>query len=54
MNAAMEVINVTQMRAVPTLLVLTAVLARKDSLEMDVRAQVEHCQVSIIARTDGN
>ena len=41
MNAAMQVINVTQMRTVPTLLVLTAVLVRKGLLEMDIHAQVE-------------
>ena len=40
MNAAMEVINVTQMRTVPTLLVFTDVLAKKGSLEMDVHVQV--------------
>ena len=41
MNAAMEVINVTQMRTVPTLLDFTVVLAKKGSLEMDVYVQVE-------------
>ena len=42
MNAAVQVsMNVTLMRTVPTLLVLIAVLARKDSLEMDVYVQVE-------------
>ena len=41
MNAAMEIINVTQMRTVPTLLVFTDVLAKKGSLEMDVYVQVE-------------
>ena len=41
MNAEMQVINVTQMRTVPTLLVLTDVLAKKGSLEMDVHVQVE-------------
>ena len=37
----MQVINVTQMRTVPTLLVLTDVPAKKGSLEMDVHVQVE-------------
>ena len=41
MNAAMQVTNVTQMRTVPTLLVLTDVLAKKDSLEMTVHVQVK-------------
>ena len=41
MNAAMQVTNVTKMRTVPTLLVLTDVLAKKGSLEVDVHAQVE-------------
>ena len=41
MNAAMQVIGVIQMRTVPTLLVLTNVLAKKGSLEMDVHVQVE-------------
>ena len=41
MNAPMQVINVIQMRTVPTLLVLTDVLAKKGSLEMDFHVQVE-------------
>ena len=41
MNAAIQVINVTQMRTVPILLVLIDVLAERGSLEMDVHVQVE-------------
>ena len=40
MNAAMEAINATCMQTVPTPLVLIAVFAKKGSLEMDVRVQV--------------
>lgn len=41
MNAAMEAINATKMRAALTLLVLIAVLAKEGSLEMDVHVQVD-------------
>lgn len=41
MNVAREAITVTKMRTVPTLLGLTAVVAKKGSLETGVYVQVE-------------